>query len=335
MNDAPIRTGAAPQGDNNPPADPFMENLEARNASLIDLQGELELDSFALPKSPASDEDVAKITAWVVRARTLARDAEKARVKEKADALEIGRKVDGWFGRIKEALAPKIEKIEQRSGPYLEAKRIKEEAAAAERARLAKIEADRLAEIARKEAEAVAEREKERQEAEQRLRDAEAAEQARLASERAQAEREDDEDEGGQIVSDDDPGASDSEAAEEDLRAAHIGQQEQSRAATEAAANAQAAQVAADRAERLATGGANLSRSAGGGGAARTEKVWVAKVRHWPAVLQTLGPWQTLFSEQQVRDAIERAAKQTPRPQIQGLDYSEEIAVKTTASRGK
>lgn len=307
MTNAPASDRAVASTDNAAPdGDPFLDALETRHIELIERQGLLEVESFKLPKEPKSDDDVALITAWVVKADRLRIDAEKARKVEKADFLELGRKVDGLFNGIGEQMSAKARKLEQRSAPYLETKRIAAEAAAAEVARVAKIEADRLAAIA------------EEQQAElDRQRDALQAEQDRLA---------------GAATASAGPEGSGSAPDTNAVREQHAALQGQQMALEETQAASERATLNAEVAQETASG-AGLNKTRGGGGNASTEKVWVAVVEKWPAVLASLGPLGQFFTEQIIRDAVDRAAKKELRPAIPGVRYSQEIRVKTNATR--
>ena len=315
--------------------DPFVANLEEANEDLILRQGDLEMDAAMLPREAKSDEDVAKIAAWVAKAKTLYRDAEKTREKEKADYLAASKKIDGWFGAIKSAVQTKVEGIEKRCAPYLAAKRAKEEAEAAERARLAKIEQDRLAEVARKAQEEAAAARRAQEAEEERLRQVETDRIAREEAARRQAE----EDEVGDVetyedeVELDDDG--ESEAAEEAYRQSMIEAQKADEAAQAATLAAEKAAKATDRADRVASGETRLGKVSGAGVSTSIKTTWTARINSYGALIQCLGPLGSYFLEGPVRDAVARAAKAERRPDLPGVEWIAEDNVNTRQTRTK
>lgn len=307
--------------------DPFILRLEERAEPLLSKLGDLEFDRAMLPREPKSDEDVAKITSWTAKAKALIRDLEKTREAEKAPYLEGGKKVDGYFGLIKSQLAETTAATEKRSGPYLMAKRAREEAAAAERARIAREEqaaAERERQrLAREAEEARAEAARE----EERLRQAEIERTARQQAAEQQAQ-----DDEAPFDAAEDEG--DLEAAEETYRQSQIAAQAREQEAAAATLAAELAAKAADKADKIADGSMRLGKVAGDGASASAEMVWKAKVNSFPALIQSLGPLGSYFTEGPVRDAVDRAAKGDRAP-IPGVTFYEEIAVSTRASRTK
>lgn len=324
---------ALPRDHNGPPENILLAELEEANAKLLNDRMMHELAVSKLPQQPSSDDDVALITAWVVKAKTLANEFEKARETAKAEVLQKGRTIDGFFGGARDELKSRAKSIEARNGPYLTAKREREEAAAkarAEAARLAAEKAEREAREAREREEAAA---RAVQEQAERLQRAEAERVAREEAARAQAEADEEGDDAPAV--DDTSAAEEAENAEAELRARAREAQE----AAEAAKRSEQAQADAEKAAYAQTkaseGGHRLSRTAGGGGAATAEVVMRASVTSWPLLLQSMGPLGQCLNETIIRGALEKAAKWTPPPTLPGVVWTSETIVKTRATRAK
>lgn len=288
-------------GDNNPPedADPFLERLEADNAALMDDIADHELKARKLPKEVTSDDDLALINAWVIRARELWKRAETTRIDEKEPYLTAGKKIDGFFTQVKSDLTERAKTIEQRNAPYLAAKAAREEAerlaqaaakrAAAEEAAAAERDAQAAARKAAEEAAA----------AEKKIRDA-ATEEARLA-------------------------------AEEEARQANKRLQTENRAAEQAGKDVKAASNSAARDEKIAAGGGkhSLGRTAAGGGSSTLKTVWKYRLLDTAAASASLGPLQPFLSPSAMEDALARAAKADPRPIVPGVEFYAETESQT------
>ena len=83
-------------GANNPPPEDLAEVLAEQHAKFLERQADHELAASALPKEVKSDEDVAKITAWVVEARKIAKEAETEHGEAKRPVLDRGRACQLW-----------------------------------------------------------------------------------------------------------------------------------------------------------------------------------------------------------------------------------------------
>ena len=335
MTDAPIRSGPAPADDNRPPegVDPFVATLEERHAALLRQQSDLELAVRKLPQEVTSDEDVALINAHVLARRNLAREVEATRVDVKAPYLSRERVIDAWFGGIKTALEGRAKAIEQRSAPYLHAKRQREQAEAD--ARAAKLRQDAREAQERADAALAAQRkaEQDRLAEEQRQRDLE-TERARQQQEQERIARE------AQTASETpapapapaEPLVSAAEQ-EEAHRKSIAAQQEAQKKAEDAAEEARKLNLAASRADTQAARGGGLGRTQGGGASAKANMVWVGRIDSFPKVIQSMGPLGPFLNETILRDAVAKAARANPRPEVPGVVYSQELEVKTTQTR--
>jgi len=302
-------------GDNAAPdIDPFLIKLEEDNRALKERQADLEIRRFGLPKTPACDEDVALINAWVVDARKLAREFEARRVEVKEPYLKRGTLIDGFFGGIRKLLQEGADAVEARSGPYLKVKQAREDAERREKARLAQEAADK----ARREAEEARRVQEEAAKAErERVAAAEAAARAK-----AQPEPEK-------------PSGPSPEEVEAEAREAAMEAERARMALLKAEEEARKAQALAEREAAKAQKGAPV-RTQVGGASAKVNPVIVGRVQNWPAVLAGLGPLGRYFTEATIQDAIDRCARDPKRPgEIPGVAFFEETQVKTTASRAR
>lgn len=328
-------------GHNEPPeGDPFELALEEKNQDLWKRWGALEMRRLKLPKEPATEEEAALITAWTAETRELGRDFEKRRVEIKAPNLKREQQIDAKFNGQRKTIASKADEIEQRNGPYLRAKREREEAERREQARIAREKQEAL-ELAAAESRRLAQEaeqrrltaEREAREAEQtRVRDAEAK---RVREEEAEAARNAPQPEKptAEVVPiKPGPTAAENEAA---MRQAGVEEARAQRAADLADEAARKAGVAANRAEKKADQTGQLGKVSAGGANQRATMVWVGKVTNFGQVLQSLGPLGPFFNETVIQDAVARAARHPDRPAIPGVSYSEQLDVKTTATRSK
>ena len=256
-----------------------------------------------LPTTVESDDDVAKINAWVTTGRAIARKAEAERVEAKAPLLERGKKLDGFFKGLGDLLLDRAKSVEQRNAPYLSAKRAREaaerEAAAAE-ARRVQAEKDR---IAREALEAEQEARRIAAEAEQKIREAQGAEARRVAEQQAR------------------------EAAQT--------AQALKKEAGAAVKDSIKADNAADRAERQADPERqrSLERTSAGGGSAKLKMVRKYRIEDKDAVQASLGVWRGLIASGAVYEALGRGAQLETWPSIPGVVFYEEEEVLTTATR--
>ncbi len=311
------------QGHNNPPPDPYLAQLEDAHASLLDQQASLELEAATLPKVVDNDDQVAAITAYVVKARALARRIEAEREDAKKPLLARSRTLDGFFGGLRDALKKRADGVEARNGPYLLAKRQRAEAEA--RARL--VEAQRIADAAAERARLAREQEIEAQ----RVADEEAERNRRAAAEaQAQATAAELGDVEGAV---DTSAAQDADQAEEASRAAQLQANRASQAATDADKLAGAAQQLVDTAQSdMDRGVGRLARTAGGGGASNVRMEWQYRLADRDKVRASLGPLGPYFSESEVLSALAKATRGA-RPAVPGVEYFEQPQVRTTAAR--
>lgn len=260
-------------------ADPFVEKLEADHQQLADDAADLELEALSLPEKVESDEDAAKVTEFVAKAKTLSRKAEKARVEEKEPWLARSGKVDAFFKRLVTPVGARISRLEQDLNAHAKAK--------AERQR-----AERLA------------REKaEREEADRQRREAEAARQAAEAAQRQADEA------AARIRS-----AADAEARAENeaqMRAAEQVAAEQRRIAEAAQKGAATSERVADTHGKAATGAVGkLAKTTAAGGQTTVSTFWTHEVTDMEAVIDSLGPLGPYLPTDVVTSAIARAKRE-------------------------
>lgn len=335
MTDAP-----APQGHNNPPAgDNFVLQLEELNQDLWRQLGDWEMRRLRLPKDVKTEEQAAENTAHAAEGRRLMKAFEERRKEVKEPYLTRGQVIDDTFNGQKRKVAQKVDDIEARNGPYLRAKREREEAERLERAKIARereAETERVAEEARqRERDAAAERERIEREAREaearRVREEEQRrQQAALDAQQTASETQRpvgiDLEAAGQTAT----MAADNEAA---MRNAHQKELAATKEREAAEAAARKAGVAAGRAEKKAEQVDDLGKVSAGGANMKSTMVWVGRVDSWPKVLQSLGPLAPFLHEQVVRDAVSRAARHPTRPEVPGVTFTQELEVKTTATR--
>lgn len=256
----PVRTPGAPlpADHNNPPEDAYLARLEEENESLANEAADLELEALELPAKVDTDEDAAKVTNFVAKAKLLSRKAEKKREETKEPWLTRGRTVDGFFKRLGAPVEARVQRLQADLNAFARAKAERERAERLERERLEREEAERQ----RREAEAA------RQEAERLQREAE-AEAARIrsaadAEERAEAERR--------------------------MREAEQEAAEQRRVAEAAAKDAAKAERVADTHGKAAAGPVGkLSKTTADGGSTSTTTFWNHRVVDEAKLLESLG----------------------------------------------
>jgi hypothetical protein len=295
--------GLAKIGHNDPPeetvADRLRARLEAEYAAMVEEIADHELAAAKLPKVVNTDEDVAAINAWVVKARGLYRRAEDTRKAEKDDYLQAGKTIDAFFAEIKDDVAKRAKDLEDRNTPYLQAKAAREEAE-----RRAQAEAKRKA-----------------------AEEAAAAEQAALAAQRkaqeeaAAAERQIREAKDAETLA----------AAEAASREANRKAKIESDAAAQAAKDVAQATKSADRDEKIADGGGRhaLGRTSAGGGSSSLKTEWKYRVTDRAALAATLGGLQPFLAQQAVDDALARAARAPSKPEINGVEFYPETTTQT------
>jgi hypothetical protein len=295
----------ARSGDNNPPTDvnPLEERLNEAHRSLVDQAAELEITAASLPREVTSEEDVALLNAWILKAQTVGRTAEKHRKDEKEPFLRAGKVVDGFFNGIADGLARRVKGLEDRKVPFLRAKRAREEADRAASA----------AALRRSQQEAADRVEQERQEAQRKRDEAE-----RLLGElRAATDPE--------VI----------ERLEGAYRAAARDAQLSDAAADQAVKDARKVEKAAVREERILAGDHRhvLGKVQEGGGSSSLRTSWKPEVHNAQRLMASLGPLAPFLGDQAVDAALARAAKAEVRPAIPGVDFVEDFQSQTRASR--
>lgn len=309
-----------------PEGDPFALQIEEKNTDLWRMLGALEMRRLKLPKEPKTEEEAALVTTWVADARELMRTFEDRRKEVKEPYLRRGQTIDKVFNPPKEAINAKALDVEKRNGPYLRAKREREEAERRAQAKIAREKQEAIereaAEARRLEREAQERREREEREA----RDAE----QRRVREEEDARRAQESDVAPLAPAEPAPSA---EANQERMRQANLDEQAAIKRREALEAESRKAALAADRADKRADQTGQLGKVTTGGANQRADMVWVARVDSWSKVMQSVGPLAPYLNEQIIRGAIDRAAKHPSRPEIPGVSYAEELAVKTTTRR--
>lgn len=299
-------------GDNHPPPDPFIAKLEENHAGLTERFADLEIARRRLPREVKTAEDVAAINAHVIAMRALAGAVEAKRVEVKAPYLAREKTIDGWFGDFRRTLLASAAEIEKRSLAYLAALKAAEEKRAAEQLAWRRAQAEKAQ---REAAEAARVAQVARDAAAARARQIEAA--AALSAAPGSAASE--------------VGATPTPVPAE----ARVADPEADKAERVAAKAADAARIAlaqVETAEHKAES-PTLGRHQGGGASARIEMVWVAKFVSQARALQSLGWAAQVITEAAFLDLVQKASRLKERPEIPGVEWVQEPAVKTTASR--
>jgi hypothetical protein len=254
----------------------LAERLELEHVELFDRAMALDAAGLKLPLEPQTDEESGALSDHVVALRSLAADAERARVEVGRPYLEGQRVTNATFAQIKEPCETGMKEFTRRVDAYRKAKEARERrqreiAEQAERARAA--EAQRLAD------EAAAAARKSQEEADAA---AAALKTAKTPEELAAAEQ----------------SLRDAEAdASAQRRAAERHTEEVGQAEHAADANARAA--AAPALGTLSTGGASS------GGSRR----WVGRITDREKVLASLGPLGKWISNDAITQAIAAAVR--------------------------
>lgn len=283
--------------------DEFVTRLKAEHAQLVTDMANMELAAARLPKTVDTEEDAAKVTAFVVKGKALRARIEAARVDAKEPFLSRSRQVDGTMAPWRDRVEARWKAIEQRNTAYLKAKRDKEIAEANERVRLARVAAD--------------------------------AERLRQANEEAAAKRlRDEADAAARKIREavDEPAR---EEAAQEARDLDREAQTAEGAAEQAGKDARALEKVADRNERIAAGAGptKLEQTRAGGGSATLSETWTGTVESWPGVLQSLGPLGPFLNEDIIRAAVQRAAKAVTRPDIPGVTWRLDVSTQTRATK--
>ena len=271
-------------GGNEPPLTPpdkIAASLELEHAELFSEASMLAPESTALPERPATDEECAEITDFVVRIKRVTKRLEDARTEAGRPYLDAGRNINALFREFTEPLVEKrtglADQLTERVGIYNRAKAEREAAERRER----EAEERRRAEAARRE------EERQRQEAAAAQRRAE-EEAARIRNAKNAEER---------------------EAAQQRM------QEEEARAAA-ARRSADKADEDANKAERRADVQANiaerpgLGRVSASGSTSSVTKEWAHAITDATALLRSLGPLAPHISNDTISQAIGRAVRE-------------------------
>lgn len=130
-------------------ADPLLDRLSEQYAGLRARTAEL---AAALERVPSKidEETIDRAAGFVKQVKTCAKEAEAARKAEKDDYLQAGRKVDGFFAGLLDALKRTADEVERRMQAYLKAKADEERRRREEEARIAREAAAKAAAEARR-----------------------------------------------------------------------------------------------------------------------------------------------------------------------------------------
>lgn len=270
-------------GGNIPPLDSpdqIKPRLDRDHAVLIGKIAQAELERFELPEAPATDEECAQITDFVVKLKGFNAELEKARTSEGRPYLEGQRVVNTYFGgfstEIDKQVDPKNGELVKRIGIYARAKALREQA-------------ERLAEEQRQRAEAA----RLEQEAEAKRREAEASQRAAdeaAAKIRAAAT------------------AEERTAAEAEMRQADAHAEIARDKAEEAAEGAAKADRRADAHGRAAEGDVGkLSRVSTGGSTSSVTETWGHAITDAAALIKSMGLLGPYISNTEISSALSRA----------------------------
>lgn len=180
MDDANPRAIA---GGNRPPLDQpddLKPRLERDHAELIAAIAQAELERFALPEEPATDEECAQLTEFVIKLKGLAKRLEDQRTAEGRPYLDGQRVVNAFFGAFSADLDKQTDartgELTKRIGAYARARAAREQAERIEKERLQREEARRLEQEAEDKRKAAEESQRQADEAAAKIRAAETPE---------------------------------------------------------------------------------------------------------------------------------------------------------------
>lgn len=267
-----------PADHNNPPEDPYLARLEEEHSKLADEAADLELEALSLPERVNTEEEAAKVTNFVAKAKTLTRKTEKTREGEKEPWLSRGRTVDAFFKKLAAPVSARVTRLEADLNAFARAK--------AERERAERLERER----------------KEREAAEAKRRE---EEEARRAAERAQREAEE---AAARVRS-----AADAEEraeAERVMREADQRAAEERRAAETAGKEAATASRIADTHGKAAAGAVGkLAKTTADGGSTSTTTFWTYRIADEEKLLESLGPLGPYVHRDAVAAAVNLAKR--------------------------
>ena len=299
-----------PADHNQPPEDPYLARLEEENEKLANEAADLELEALELPATVNTDEEAAKVTNFVAKAKTLARKAEGKRTETKEPWLQRGRTVDAFFKKLTSPVEARVQRLQADLNAFARAKAERERAERLERERLERAEAERQrqeAENARREAERL-----------QRESEAEAARirSAADATERAEAE---------------------ARMREADQQAA-----EQRRVADAAAKDAAKSERVADSHGKAADGKVGkLSKTTTDGGSTSTTTFWNHRINDEAKLLESLGVlgphivWDAVTSAVAVAKRKAVAAGTISDLVIPGVEFFEDVKTNVLVAKPK
>jgi hypothetical protein len=168
--------------------DELKPRLERDHAELIAAIAQAELERFALPEEPATDEECAQLTEFVVKLKGLAKRLEDQRTAEGRPYLDGQRVVNAFFGAFSADLDKQTDartgELTKRIGAYARAKAAREQAERIEKERLQREEARRLEQEAEDKRKAAEESQRQADEAAAKIRAAETPKPARRPSRR-------------------------------------------------------------------------------------------------------------------------------------------------------
>lgn len=327
------RDAPAPVGHNNPPVIDeravFKTRLEESEEAkaLADRNAALEMAAAKLPKAEAikTEDDIAKIDAWVGDAVALLKDLKGYHERTKAPYLMRGQVIDEFRREMDSDIDKRMSGMQARKRPFLLAKAERERA---ERAAAAAAERKAAAEQrARGEAEL------EKAAAAQRLADEEASRLARVEADRAEAEAsafaQADADETTPDLTQVDSLTGAVDAAEDDLRSAEFVADQHNRAADAAREAGLAAEQRAIDAEAAAMAPTHVLSKVGESG---LKSVWRWKITS-PKGFLAGHPLISHLTDRETGTLLDRAAKADPRPTVPGVEFFEDYDVTTTKAR--
>lgn len=298
-------------GANLPPLDavgPLEKRLERDHAALFAEAANLEMERFTLPEAPATDEEVAKITDFVVKVKKVAKRIEDARTEEGKPYLEASKAINGLFKEFSDPCKVMVDALTATVGIYNRAKAERERAERLERERQEREEGDRQR---REEADRRAEAERLQRETD------EAAARVRAAAD-----------------------AQSRAAAEAEMRAAALAGAQARKAADTAATAAAGSERRADQNARAADGDVGkLSRVSAGGSTSSTTLKWVGEITDMAVVLKSLGPLGPYLNPDIVTAAVARAVREHAAAntigalKLPGVSIAQDARVNISAAR--
>lgn len=273
-------------GGNNPPLDGpdhLGGRLERDHAALFAEVMALDVERFALPEAPETDDECAVVQDFIIKVKRVAKRLDDTRTEAGRPYLDAGRVINALFNDYREPLIEKrtglADRLTERVTIYNNAKAEKERAERLERERQ---ERER-AEVARREEQ----RQREEAEAAQRRAD-EAAAQVRAATDKASRE------------------AAAARMREEERAAAAARREAETQASAAASADRKADQN--ERAASAPTG--QLGRVSEGGSTSSVSRKWTHTITDAGKLMASLGPLGEYLSNDTISQALARAVRE-------------------------